>query len=81
MEDENIAQDNADFLKEKANCYVFLGKQDRHLVRLFHWINLLDDFAKEIAACEQDKELEIQIINIRNRLKNEMGERMIGIFP
>jgi hypothetical protein len=77
----NEKQKKEEFMNEKAQVYYFLEKQDRHLVRLFHWVNDLESFKAEVASSDQDKELENQISEIINRLTMEIGVRITMILP
>ena len=68
-------------IEDRAKAYHFLGTQDRHLVRLFHWINILEELANEVRASEQDEELKDELIKLSNRLIREVGIRTVAIFP
>ncbi|MEK6884740.1 MAG: hypothetical protein AABY22_34225 [Nanoarchaeota archaeon] len=68
-------------IEEKATVYNFLGKKDRHIVDLFHWIKILQELADEIRSRERNYELENEITEIIKRLTNEVGMRVVSLFP
>jgi hypothetical protein len=51
-----------------AAAYHFLGTQDRHLIRLFHWIKIIENLANEVRESEQDGELFDELNAIQDRL-------------
>lgn len=73
--------ESAKYIENKANAYHFLGTQDEHVTRLFHWIKLIEHFSDEVRASEADEELYQELIKINKRLVNEVGHRMSMIFP
>lgn len=67
--------------EEMATVYHYLGCKDRHLIRLLHWIKIIEDLNDEVRSSEMDTELEKEIEKIVMRLINEVGVRMTMIFP
>ena len=64
-----------------AAAYHFIGTRDRHLIRLFHWIKIIESLADEVRASEMDEELYKELGEISNRLTKEVGVRSVAIFP
>ncbi len=64
-----------------AEVYHFLGTHDRHLVRLFHWIHIIEDLANEVRESEMDEELYKELGEIICRLTREVGHRTVAVFP
>lgn len=68
-------------MEGKANAYHYLGTQDRHIVDLFHWIDILNNVADEVRETNRDNELEKELRVIVNRLTKEVGIRVVSLFP
>lgn len=64
-----------------GNVYHFLETKDRHLVRLFHWINIIEGLSDEVRESDMDSELCDELNKINNRLIHEVGIRMVAIMP
>ena len=72
---------NTEDCAEKAQAYYYLGKKDRHLVNLFHWIETLQNLNDEIRDSQNDEELSNEITGLIKRLVNEVGVRVVMLFP
>ncbi len=68
-------------LKDKATTYRFLGTQDRHLIDIIHWVDIIEKLKAEVAEGEMDNELVADLEKIIARLTREVGVRMLNIFP
>lgn len=67
-------------IEQKGTAYHYLGTRDKHIVNLFHWIQILDDLADEVRETDMDNELEKELRVITKRLTNEVGVRMVSLF-
>lgn len=74
-EEEKIAR-RMEEIDEFTRFYVFVGSQDRHIVRLFHWVKILENLRAEVSETDVDKELEKDLIRLIARLINEIGTRI-----
>lgn len=72
---------NKEEVEKRTEVYEYLGSQDRHIIRLFRWIKILEHFADEIRESEIDRELEDEIKNVVSKLTYEVGVRITMIFP
>lgn len=68
-------------IKAKADAYEYLGTQDRHIVDLLHWVEILEKLKREIQSTDMHLELGDELGTITQRLTHEIGVRMTWLFP
>lgn len=67
-------------IRERMALYHLVGKKDRHIIRLFHWLITIDELFEEVRASDMDNEFESQLIEISKRLTHELGERFYMVL-
>lgn len=65
---------------DTSTVYHFVGRNDRHLIRIFHWLKTLEDLADEVRESQMDDELESSLRTMITTLTNEVGQRTWMIF-
>lgn len=70
-----------DEITGKSNAYHYLGLKDKHIIDLFHWIEILNNLFEEVRQTEMNHELEEEIENIITKLTHEVGVRVVSLFP
>ena len=68
-------------MEKKASAYYFMSKEDRYLICLLHWVEILEGLALEVRESDRDEELYKELTTIQKRLTYEIGIRVTQIFP
>ena len=61
-------------------AYKYLGEKDNHILRLLHWMKVLQKLITEIAYSEQDQEMLEKFQEIHKGMTMELGIRISMIF-
>ena len=77
-EEQKKMDSTADALKSKADLYHSLGKNDRQIIDIYHWISNLEEIKDDILENGQNLELEDQFDDIITTLIVEIGTRVVG---
>lgn len=65
----------------KASAYHYIGTEDRHIINLFHWVDIIQKLKDEVRSSEMDGELEDSLSELSRHLVAEVGHRMCILFP